>query len=279
MASEYKLLYVFVAKPHNKDLPKAVHYSKRKLPCYWKRLFAKMYKEKYGLKSVTEFDVEKLFHCYSRDNAILRIQAYASENDCLRIVKKGRKPGIWEKPAPLPKALCADFNYVSFCSDRRFEPDFLPLCERLDKDTKQQEGIEKIADFLFSFDIPTPPVKRRRHAFRTMFCLPKQKNKPWRCGFQEAKGILNTILCMDMEFAPHRTTWNGSKLPDWTPEQEKDFWKRGDTIEGLKGWYELWHKSTVLNKICAQLNKLYHDQEATKQLEPDSESLGSEDEV
>ena len=232
-----------------------------------------MYKEKHNLKGTTHWNVEKLAQCYKKENARLRCKAYAAEYKCLYLVKHGKKAGTWETPAPLKKPLGDSFEYQSFCTDLRLEPVFFPLCEKLPIGTKQPDGIITIAQYLYEKRIPTPPVKKRRAAFRTMFCLPPGKDEDWSCGFQFVARMMINRLCYDQDHATVRYTSNGSCLPDWTDEEDKDFERRENIYRGLKDWYYFYKKKTLVDKICAELNKLYNDEKDLREL------VGPKDEV
>ena len=260
------------ATPTDSKHPSAVHFNTGKSVKFWKNAFKTLYVDQLGLKR-TDFDVREVCKCYKKQNAVIQAQGYAAEHECLVFTKEHRKPAVWRKVAQKRKQE-KDFEYYSLCCDRKFEPVFLPLCHKLSYLKKQSEGIPIIAKFLVDQRIPVPPrLKDRRPAFTTMFALPRKAGDQPRCAFQETNSICTNMLLFDMEHARHKITGNGSRMPDWTEAEDKNFDRRGDMIMGTRNFFELWSKTTLVHKICAEMNKLYADQRGPT--EPDV----AEDEV
>ena len=252
------------ATPTDSKHPSAVHFNTGKSVKFWKNAFKTLYVDQLGLKR-TDFDVREVCKCYKKQNAVIQAQGYAAEHECLVFTKEHRKPAVWRKVAQKRKQE-KDFEYYSLCCDRKFEPLFIPFCHRLTNLKKQSEAVPIVANFLVKLRIPVPRLKIRRQAFTTMFALPRKTGDEPRCAFQMTRSVCSSVLVFDMDHARHKFTGNGSRLPDWTDEEDRDFEKRGDMIFSIVDFFELWRKTTLVNKICAEMNKVYADQRGPTEL-------------
>ena len=255
------------AIPTDSKYPSAVHFNSGKSVKFWKNAFKTLYIDKYGLKR-GDFTVKEVCKTYKKTNAIMQAHTYAAEHDCLVFTKEHRKPAVWKQVAQVKKTKGKEkFEYQHLCSDFKFEPVFLPFCRKLVNATKQSEAIPIFANFLVQSRIPVPRHKDRRKAFMKMFGLPRKAGKEPECAFDHTRSICSTVLLCEMESAPHKYTHNGSRLPNWSEELDKEFAKEGDMIFSITDFSEIWRKNAFINKICAEMNKLYNDQKGQDELE------------
>ena len=246
-------LFLVHAIPNDSELPSAVHYTSGKQKNIWKKAFISLYKEKFGLKR-SDYKVKEICSCYKRKNAEMQAMAFAAENDCLYFLKKYREPGVWVKAAQVKKEE-EPFDYYSLCSSLKFEPIFLPFCNKL-VELKQVDAIPVFARFLVDNRIPTPPVKKRREAFKTLFSVPANG----KCGFRECASFYTHLNAITIDRGPHITTWNGSVLPAYNEEITKEVEKREDVRYSIDRHYDIWTKKRFLDQICAEMNKMYQEQ-------------------
>ena len=251
-----KIYSIIYAQPKDQSQPKAVHFNTGKTVKRWKMAFRTLY-SKIDVK-LRDYDVDKIDETYEKDTAILKCVEYATDKQAL-ILKIDKNKGSWVKPTKhsQPKIV---FKYYSI--ENVFEPEFIDMCMHLGDLTKEK-GTKIIAATLYNLKIPTPSCKDRKDAFKTMFSKsvvnPDDAKNPSGCMFREARAILSTTADFKCRVAPRKKNNSGHSFPDWSDELDKELDLILDVICTIPKYFDIWNRPGVMNKICAQLNKLYED--------------------